>query len=154
MRLPKITKVLLIVQLVLLVCICCMPSKNQLDSITGLWGRRIVLNRVRDFCFIPVSFGTAVCLLGSACPLFKKMKFTAKFRRILLLICAIMTICGIYWTARIVRMERIIFMPTQWWLFFLNNPFVFSLWWTVDGILALLVRPSCEMKRQRYGKTD
>ena len=147
MRLSKITKVLLIVQLALLICIFSTPSKSQLSSITGLWGQHIVLNRVRDFCLIPVSFGTAVCLLGSACPLFTNVKRTTTLQCILLAICAIMTICGIYWTVRIVRMERILFLPTQWWLFLLKNPFVFCLWWIVDGILVLLARPSYKMTR-------
>ena len=138
MRVSKITKVLLLVQLVLLICICCMPSKSRLSSVTGLWGPYIVLNRVRDFFLIPVSFGTAVCLLGSACLLFKKQRFTAKLQNAILVICAIMTVCGIYCTVRIVRMEEILFLPTQWWLFLLNHSFVLSLWWIADGILALL----------------
>lgn len=138
MRVPKITKVLLLVQLVLLICICCMPSKSRLSSVTGLWGPYIVLNRVRDFFLIPVSFGTAVCLLGSACPFFRKRRFTTKLRDALLGICAIMTVCGIYCTVRLIRMEEIVFLPTQWWLFLLNHPVVLSLWWIADGILALL----------------
>ena len=138
MRVSKTTKVLLLVQLVLLICICCMPSKSRLSSVTGLWGPYIVLNRVRDFFLIPVSFGTAVCLLGSACPFFRKQRFTTKLRDALLGICAIMTVCGIYCTVRIVRMEEIVFLPTQWWLFLMNHPVVLSLWWIADGILALL----------------
>ena len=138
MRVSKTTKVLLLVQLVLLICICCMPSKSRLSSLPGLWGPYIVLNRVRDFFLIPVSFGTAVCLLGSACPFFRKRRFTTKLRDALLGICAIMTVCGIYCTVRIIRMEEILFLPTQWWLFLLNHPVVLSLWWIADGILALL----------------
>lgn len=138
MRVSKITKVLLLVQLVLLICICCMPSKSGLSSVTGLWGPYIILNRVRDFFLIPVSFGTAVCLLGSACPFFRKQKFTAKLQNALLVICAIMTVCGIYCTVRIVRMEEILLLQIQWWLFLMNHPVVLSLWWIADGILALL----------------
>lgn len=138
MRVSKITKVLLLVQLVLLICICCMPSKSRLSSVTGLWGPYIILNRVRDFFLIPVSFGTAVCLLGSACPFFRKQRFTTKLRDALLVICAIMTVCGIYCTVRIIRMEGILLLQIQWWLFLMNHPVVLSLWWIADGILALL----------------
>lgn len=138
MRVSKITKVLLLVQLVLLICICCMPSKSRLSSVTGLWGPYIILNRVRDFFLIPVSFGTAVCLLGSACPFFKKQRFTAKLQNALLVICAVMTVCGIYCTVRIIRMEEILLLQIQWWLFLMNHPVVLSLWWIADGILALL----------------
>lgn len=138
MRVSKTTKVLLLVQLVLLICICCMPSKSRLSSVTGLWGPYIVLNRVRDFFLIPVSFGTAVCLLGSACPFSRKQRFTTKLRDALLVICAVMTVCGIYCTVRLIRMEEILFLPTQWWLFLLNHPVVLSLWWIADGFLALL----------------
>lgn len=137
MRLSRFTKVLLILQLLLAIGICCTPSKGQLQSITGLWGPYILLNRVRDFGLIPLSFGTAVCLVGSVCTRFWKLEFLAKLWKALYVVCAVMAALGIYWTVGTVCMIQLPLMPNRIWLYFLKHSNILSLWWIAAAILFL-----------------
>lgn len=66
MKLPRFTKALIAVGLLLILFICLMPSKKALSSTAGLWGSRILWNRVRDFGAIPLSCGVWLTAAGSA----------------------------------------------------------------------------------------
>ncbi len=135
MKLSKTTKILLVVQLLLFIFICCTPSKKQLTSTVGLWGPYILWNRIRDFAAIPISIANFVLLLCSVLSVWSKRKicFSARFRRPLLVLCAFMALTGLYWTIGVIRMDQFPLMPTPVWTYLLHHPYVFSLWWAAAG---------------------
>lgn len=139
MKLSKRAKALLILQLLLAIGICCTPSKSQLQSITGLWGSYILLNRLREFVLIPLSFGTAVCLVGALCSSLRKGALPAKLRKVLLVVCALMAALGIYCTVGAVFMAQLPPVPNRVWAYLLKRSSAFSLWWTAAAVLYLCV---------------
>lgn len=141
MKLSKRAKALLAVQLLLLVFICCTPSKKELASITGPWRQHILWNRIRDFAAIPISLGNMAVLLCS-CVSNQEKSFSLKSQSTLSVICVIMTVIGIYWTIGVIRMTQFPLMPAHIFTYLLNRPFIFSLWWTVTGIFFFLLSHS------------
>lgn len=142
MKLSKTTKILLVVQLLLFIFICCTPSKKQLASTVGLWGPYILWNRIRDFAAIPISIANFVLLLCSVLSVWSKRKFcfSARFRRPLLVLCAFMAMTCLYWTIGVIRMEQFPLMPAPVWTYLLHHPYVFSLWWAAAGVFCFLCK--------------
>lgn len=135
MKLSRFTKVMLLIQLLLLGLIFLTPSKDRLQSL----GAYILCSRIRDFVWIPLSLGTAVLLLGSVFTMFgTKLVFPGKPRPLWLAACILAVVVGIYVTVGAVLMTTLKPLPTPLWHYLMKHSYVLSLWWVAAGIFFLL----------------
>lgn len=154
MKLPRFAKMLIAVELLLIVFICLAPTQEAISAGGGLWGPKILLNRIRDFGAVPVSCGLLTVLAGTfflsgiqkrepglqkgrVCPF--SLGFSA------------MAVVGIYWTVSTVRLVRAPLIPERPWLYLVTRQGWFCLWWAAAAILLLCalykpksVRPAVE----------
>ena len=139
--LPRFVKILLVLLLLLLVFICCAPSRRALDASQGLWGARVLWNRVRDYGAIPVSFGIGALLLGSvylSCVRKQTPHFPKKRQLPALLVCGLLMAVGIYWTVSLIRIVQLAWLPFSVWTYLLEHRVFLCLWWIATGLLLLL----------------
>lgn len=140
MKLPRLTKILIAVEMLLIVLICLAPTREAAVSGVGLSGPRILLNRLRDFGAVPVSCGLLTVIAGT---LFlsgvqNRQMGLPKGRICPLLVgFAAMLIVGMDWAVSAVRLVRAPRMPEGVWLYLVTHRGWFCLWWVAAGCLLL-----------------
>lgn len=139
MKRSKLTTILLVILILLGLFICLTPSKNDLYASTGLWGTKIICNRLRDFVAFPLLCGvSAMLLLSLSSPFQGKLCLPSKPRPFWLVLCVLAIAVGIYASVGVVLLNTMPPLPTPIWHYLMKHSYVLCLWWAVTGILFLL----------------
>ena len=140
MKIPKITLIMLSLLLILCIFISVTPTKMDINSIAGPKLAAIILNRIRDLCAIPLSFGLFVLAFGFMHFnwLSKKISPLTKKVRIIFLSCfLVMAAVGAYWSVGFVYLAIYPPMPTHVGIYLWEHSYLICLWWRVAGAFLL-----------------
>lgn len=140
MKLSHFTKTVVFIQLLLGLFILFAPTRTDINTASGLVGSVIILNRIRDYAAIPLSFGMVTLLIGSLYFTgFKKWIIQPpKNVRIFLFCCfLLMATVGAYWTLGFIRMEVYTPMSVRMGYYLMEHRQWIDLWWVLTGIFLL-----------------